>query len=169
MYLLENPDRLPEQKGLSRFHVELRLWHYPSFEPYVAWLLYRHRTEKSCLLREVVWDKPDEANRMLNPLEGIKRGFIIKPRFRIRDVEIDKEEIDHRLGELQRIEMPVFIENSAFGLDGESSGIARGNGFLDTRISWWCEGPPEWKTVTSWFYHTKTYLETQLEKAPPRG
>lgn len=164
MYLLSHPHLLPEQKGLGKFHLALRLWHYPAFEKYTVWLVYRGvKDDTSCLLREVVWDMQDEAERMLNPLEGLKRGFHIEPTFRTRTIEIKREETDNRLAELQSLSLPAFIHSDRIGLDGESFGIAVGTGFLNAQVSWWCDGPEEWQQVITWFNQMKAYLVAELE------
>lgn len=170
MFLLEHPHLLPEQKGLGKFHLALRLWHYPAFEPYTIWLVYRGvRDEKSYLLREVVWDRSDEAERMLNPLEGLKRGFHTTPTFRIRTVELVKDEVDSRLTGLQHISLPVFTKRKYFVIaDGDIFGIAVSGLFLNAQISWWCDGQEEWQEVIAWFNHMKAYFLAQLEQNSTR-
>lgn len=158
-YLLEHPHLLPEQKGLGKFQLALRLWHYPAFEPYTVWLVYRG---ENCLLREVIWDRQTDANRILDPLEGLKYGFQTIPSFRIRSVELVGEEIDRRLSDLKRISLPVFIQSNTIGLDGETFGITIGNGFLNAQVSWWCKGPQEWHEATAWFQQTTEYFVASL-------
>lgn len=165
--LLANPDLLLDRQDLSSFHIELRLWHYPSFDPWTVWLLCRNaQNGLSHQVREIVWDKESDSNRFIDPLQKLKHGIPQEPDFRIRVAALAPDEIEPRLAELRKMSFPAFMEPDSIGCDGETYGIASDPGFLNAGISWWCEGPDEWGEVTRWFNRMRDYLTAQLDAAP---
>jgi hypothetical protein len=77
--LLNNPFLLPKEAILKFYKPILRLWIYPSFESYIVWIFnepdFRMIQPKNLIIRQIIWDRNADAQRLNNPLEGLKKGL----------------------------------------------------------------------------------------------
>lgn len=163
-HLLANPDLLLKSEDMGGFHVELRLWHYPTFEPWTVWLLcHSARDGVSYEVREIVWDNGRDSNRSVDPSQNLKLGSPMEPDFRMRVASLSPAEIEPRVAVLRNISFPAFMETDINVRDGENFGIAAASALVNAEISWWCEGPDEWQEVTRWFKRMRDYLTAQLD------
>jgi hypothetical protein len=161
--ILKGPEvDLPHHKSL------LRLWHYPSFDRYVSWLVYgalpRYQKSDSPLVCEVVWDRPFDFQRFSDPLKGLKHGFSPEPTITLKQAEVPPDELELRLTNLREIALPVFIDDGSIGLDGESFGVET-FGFKSTvRLMWWSDNYERWNSIVDWFEDMRQFLSMCLER-----
>ena len=105
--MLENPWLLPRDAILKFYRPILRLWIYPSFSPYKVWIFckpdFRKINPMTFIIREVTWDRNADAQRLNNPLEGLKKGFHTEPEIELKSIEIEKEMFDKIFSELKQI------------------------------------------------------------------
>jgi hypothetical protein len=162
---LERPNiSLPHHKLL------LRLWHYPSFDRHISWLVYsplsRYLKSDSPLVREVVWDRPFDSQRFSDSLKGLKHGFSLEPTLSFRQAEIPPDELMLKLANLKKIVLPVFVDDGSVGLDGESFGVETFGFKSAVRFVWWSEGYEEWKPLVDWAEDMRRFLSVRLERQP---
>lgn len=167
MRLLENPNRLPKDAILKCYKQILRLWIYPSFSPYKVWIFnepdFRTIKPNNIIIRQVIWDRNTDYQRLSNPLEGLKKGFHIEPNLEIKSVEIKKECFDEIFEELKQIQFPAFANyGKTIGIDGISCGIETFDFTHTTNISWWSVYPKEWQNLVEWFEKTTDFLEDKF-------
>ena len=71
--------RLAKEAILKFYKPILRLWIYPSFESYIVWIFnepdFRMIQPKNLIIRQIIWDRNADAQRLNNPLEGLKKGL----------------------------------------------------------------------------------------------
>ncbi len=169
LQMLENPHLLPKDTILKFYQPILRLWIYPSFEPYKIWIFYepdfRTIQPENLIVSQVVWDRNDDGQRLNNPLKGLKEGFHTEPTFEIKSIEITKETFNRIFNELQQIQFPAFANyRKSVGIDGVSYGIETFDFTHRTSISWWSAYPKEWQNLIDWFEKTTEFLESQFTK-----
>jgi hypothetical protein len=168
MQYLAAPHRLPKAESLDRWRFVLRLWHYPSFTESRSWGIYQFHEHGSrhtrTLVRQVVWDRPSDAERFTQPLVGLERGFHTQPTIEVRDRPIDTATFDSRLRPLQVVSFPAFATHG-LGIDGETFGVA----FPEhgSTVEWWCEGPESWRELANWAASTRQWL-IDITAAPPQ-
>lgn len=167
--LLNNPYLLTENATSKFYKPILRLWIYPSFSPYKVWIFnepdFRTVKPNNLIIRQIIWDREADYQRLANPLEGLKKGFHINPDFETKSAEIQKENFDEIFENLKRIHFPAFANyGKAIGLDGVRYGIETLDFSHRTNISWWSVYPEEWKNLIDWFEKTTNYLESAFSK-----
>ncbi|APR75544.1 Hypothetical protein A7982_00890 [Minicystis rosea] len=69
---------------------------------------------------------------------------------RIQDVEVAPALADAWLNELHAIHVLIGGFEEVMGLDGTSYTLSVQKLFTSSSLSWWCEGPREWREVVAW-------------------
>jgi hypothetical protein len=145
----------------------LRLWHYPNFAPYTAWLVYLPRAEAghepAPIVHEITWDRPHDAQRFINPLIGLKFGFQRVPTITLREAALPNAELKRQLVDLEGIMLPAYVEDDIVGLDGESFGLETFKFISRLRATWWGDGPPTWKPLVDWATQMRQFLARSFE------
>ncbi len=173
MKMLENPYLLPKEAILKFYNPVLRLWVYPSFEPYKVWI-FSEPNFKTIRLENLkiicaVWDRNEDFLRLDDPLEGLKKGFHTEPKIEVRSIEITKEVFERIFSELKVIRFPAFANyRKSVGIDGVRYGIETFDFTHRTNISWWSVYPEEWQNLVEWFEKTTAYLENEFSKTNDR-
>lgn len=166
--MLENPKLLPNDETTKNFTATLHLWISPSFTPDKHWYFYKpHRRlnpQPKPFIRQMIWQKQNDFQRLNDPLIGLKEGFHTEPTFEIKKIEIEKEFFEKLNKQLSEISFPPFVEDEMLGLDGQQSGIETLGFYHRTRVSWWSVYPKEWQSIVEWFEKTRHYLETEFSK-----
>ncbi len=167
--MLENPSFLSKDTILKFCQPILRLWIYPSFEPHKMWIFYepdfRTIQPKTLIVRQVVWDRNDDGQRLNDPLKGLKEGFHTEPTFEIKSIEITKENFNKMFDELQNIQFPAFANyKKSIGIDGVRCGIETYDFTHHTNIYWWSVYPKEWQNLVNWFNEAKHFLEIEFSE-----
>src|SRR5687768_7540879 len=102
-------------------------------------------------------------NRLLDPMEGLKRGFSTAPSLSVRDAVVHTGDYDVLLDEGSRLRIPVVGLEESLGLDEETWGITS-NAFLARPcLEWWCDGPGEWRDFTDWVARLRNFLQRCLD------
>lgn len=171
--LLENPYLLPKEAILKFYSPVLRLWTYPSFEPYKVWIFsepdFRTIRPKNLKIIRAFWDRNEDYRRLSHPLEGLKKGFHSEPEIEVRSIEITKEVFEQIFCELKQIRFPAFSNyRRIMGTDGVQSGIETFDLTHRTTVSWWSVYPEEWEGLIDWFEKTIAFLECEFSKLNDR-
>lgn len=142
---LEDPASLEPRERLRRARPQLRLWHYPAFFAWTAWMVFEPIADEHALIvRRVIWDSPYDLSRFSDPLEGVRQGFFAPPTLTVDDARTTDKALQPYLRGLRRQPIPVVTVRPSIGLDGETYGF-QSYGSSDTlHLEWWCEGPKEW-------------------------
>jgi len=156
----------PHETDLPHHSVLFRLWRYPSFQPYLSWLVYMPRlpyqkTEAPFVL-EISWNRPLDSARFTDPMKGIAMGLSVAPTVNRRQAELLQAALDLRLESLQKIRLPVVIDGSV-GLDGEIFGLETFGFMTSIRLEWWSETSDEWTPLVSWAKEVREFLLACLE------
>ena len=165
---LTQPHTIPKAQSLDSWHLELRLWHFPSFTEHRSWGIYQHRERgvrrARTLVRQVTWDYAADSKRLLDPLTGLEQGFHTNPTIEVRDRSLDTASFESRFTVLTTIAFPAFAARG-IGIDGETFGIAYPR--PGASVEWWCDGPESWQPLTRWAAEVISWL-TEITAAPPR-
>jgi len=167
--MLDNPPLLPKEAVLKFYNPVLRLWIYPSFEPFRVWIFSEPnfktiRLENLKIIR-AFWDQNEDFRRLNDPLEGLKKGFHTEPKIEVQSIEITREMFDGIFSELKQIPFPAFANyRKSVGIDGVRCGVETFDFTHRTNISWWSVYPEEWQSLIDWFERTIDFLETGFSK-----
>ncbi len=164
MQILDNPELLPKDSAFNFWNPILRLWVYPSFETYKVWVFYEANYQTIKLtdisIREITWDRLADLERLMNPLEGLKKGFDTKPQIESKSVKIEAESFKDIFNSLQNIDFPAFANYKRnIGVDGVYYGIETIDFTHNTTVSWWSVYPKEWEKLIEWFEKVTNFLE----------
>ena len=150
-WILENPEALQESRNRKSRRKVISLWHHPAFGLYRLWVLYDNiepeELEGFCLLT-VTWDRPFDVQRLrIDPMKGLKEGFHTGPTISSSETTLPKNKVNELLNKLRKLSIPAFVKNDSLGLDGEIYGIEVASVVASAKVSWWCEGPDEWRDL----------------------
>ena len=134
LQLLESPASYPSLGERPYARTLVRLWRYPSFEPYSSWALIEAKSQ--VFLRRVTWDKSQWLD--FTPVTFGSEVLIEAPAY------------EGLLSRLREIQLPPFINFNRLGLDGVTYGIEISVFGLSARLSWWDTPPPEWAALGTW-------------------
>jgi len=155
LHALEHPEPPEPREWGQRFAPSLRLWRYPAFDAWTAWTVFEmvlrpaDREEPAFVqICEVTWDRPYDMGRFADPLEGVRRGFRAPPTIRVRDGELPAGELRAWQDGMAHAAIPLLGIGEVIGLDGERLGIETYGGSQPIRLSWWADGPEEWRPLT---------------------
>lgn len=164
--MLENPRFLPEDETTRNFVPTLHLWIAPTFTPDRHWYFYEPQRQLNPqpkpFVRQMIWQRQSDFQRLNNPLTGLQRGFHTEPTFEIKKFEIEKEMFENLHRQLSEISFPAFAKDEILGLDGERFGIETLGFYHQARVSWWSVYPKEWQNIVEWFEKTKGFLENEF-------
>jgi hypothetical protein len=94
-HALEHPDEVEPHDNLHRYSLLLRLWRYPSFEPWIAWALFepgRYADGANALhVRQITWDQQRDLSRFANPMEWLRQGYRAPPTLGVADETVSRE------------------------------------------------------------------------------
>jgi hypothetical protein len=161
--MLENPHLLPTDRKNKQFNPILHLWVSPTFTPDKHWVFYtpQHQLnpQPKPIVRQIIWRKEMDYQRLNNPLIGLEEGFHTEPTFETKTVEIEKEIFDKLHNDLAKIQLPPFIKDEILGLDGEHFGVETLGFYHNAKITWWSTFPEEWKELVDWYKGVKGFLD----------
>jgi len=151
--LLDHPETYPglvQHRDARRL---LRLWRYPSFEPYCSWAVIEARS--GLFLRRVIWDQ-----RRHDP-EPVTYGS---------EAVLRQEEYAAVLAELAAIKLAPFPTIRILGLDGTGYGVEQGDGFRSARLEW-CDlhHPEDWAPLHQWHERTAARFDALLPARSAAG
>jgi hypothetical protein len=149
--MLESPLGYPGLPDRSFARVLLRVWRYPSFQPYASWALIQARTE--FFLRRITWDQR-------HPLADTPVTYGA-------EVEIDTSVHEPLLAGLRGIRLPPFIPASTVGIDGTTYGVEAGDYMRSARVAWWETPPAEWAGLGLWHAEAIARFEALLPASTP--
>ena len=146
--LLDRPETYPGLAARGRGRRLLRLWRYPSFEPYCSWAVIEARS--GLFLRRVVWDQ-----RRDDPTpEPVTYGS---------EALLRQEELAEVLAELAAIRLTPFPTIRILGLDGTGYGVEQGDSFGSARLEWWdLRHPEDWAPLHRWHERTAARFDALL-------
>ncbi len=148
---LEHPERYPGLAERKLPRVLLRIWCYPSFDPYRSWAAIQAR--EGLFLRRIVWDQG--------------RTGRLKPTTYGSEVPLEHSVFDELVADLQAIELPPFLAVSTIGLDGTSYGVETGSYMLSARLAWWQTPPEAWEPLRNWHARASALFDSLLPTATP--
>ena len=146
LHLLEHPAEYPGLALLMPPRVLLRVWRYPSFEPWCSWAVLE--ADGSLFLRRIAWD-----HRRLVISDPITYGS---------EVLIERSTFDSLSSELHDIELMPFAPVSTLGIDGTTYGVEVGDFGVSARLSWWASPPADWVPVQEWHERAVALFESLL-------
>ncbi|HRH42198.1 MAG TPA: hypothetical protein PKY82_11275 [Pyrinomonadaceae bacterium] len=166
--ILNNPTLLPKDAINKHFDPTLHLWISPTFTPEKHWVFYQPQPQinpqSQPIVRQIIWQRDADFQRLNNPLVGLQQGFQAEPAFEIKTIEIEREFFRKIHTQLSKIQLLPFIQEEIGGRDGEIFGIETLGFYHNAKISWWSEYPEEWKELADWYEKIKTLLEEKLNK-----
>lgn len=166
LQMLENPRLLPKDETIKHFIPILHLWIAPTFTPHKHWVFCKARPQVNPqpkpIVRQLIWQRNADFQRLNNPLIGLQEGFHIEPTFEIRTIEIDNEKLKNLHEDLTQVQFSAFIKDENLGLDGEHFGVETLDFYHNAKVSWWSSYPEEWKELVNWFEKIRKFLEEEF-------
>lgn len=150
--VLESPLSYP---GLPEHwfpRVLLRVWRYPSFQPYASWALIATRKEET-FVRRITWHP-------YHPLNETPVTFGA-------EAAIEASAREPLLRALRAIRLPPFIPADRAGIDGTTCGVEFGNDMRSARLGWWETPPAEWADLARWHADAIAAFEALLPAHTP--
>jgi hypothetical protein len=167
LQMLENPQLLPKDETTKKGVLTLHLWISPTFTPDKHWFFYKPQPQinppPKPFVRQMIWQKQNDFQRLNNPLIGLQEGFHAEPTFETKTIEIEKEMLEKLHQQLSEISFPAFASDEILGLDGERFGIETTAFYHQARVSWWSVYPKEWQKLVDWFEKTQEFLEKSFK------
>lgn len=161
--VLDNPRLLPKDTTTKHFIPTLHLWVSPTFTPDKHWVFYKPQAQinpqPKPIVKQIIWRKEMDFQRLNNPLIGLQEGFHSDPTFEIKTVEIETEIYQKFHDNLVKIQLSAFIKDEILGLDGEQFGVETLGFYHNAKITWWSIYPKEWQELVEWFERTREFLE----------
>lgn len=154
--LLRQPERFPSLPRRDRYHRRLLLWQFPSFVPYSSWALYVERD--ACWVRRLEHDRT--------------RGLALDaadPDIYGAEARIDPAEANELLAGFTVLSLPMFLPSARFGLDGVRYGIAFGDDWCGTEVTWWSDPDEAWRPLVEAYERTVVSLEAKLPASTLRA
>ena len=139
----------------------VRVWHYPSFEPWRSGtqVLPRDDLKAPATVREVTWDQGEDRRRFVDPMAKIRSlsrtGLLITA----RDAVVSAEPLGELLWLGRQVRVSFLTSQGHFALDGDRSGISFGEYTANARIEGWGEGPSEGRSFTLWAERLRELLQ----------
>lgn len=163
LQMLGNPKLLPKDETIKNFAPTLHLWISPTFTAEKHWVFYKPRSQinpqPKPFVRQMIWQKQSDFQRLNNPLIGLHKGFQAEPTFETKIVEIEKEMLNASHQQLSEINFPAFTKDEILGLDGERFGVEILGFYHQAKVSWWSVYPKEWQKLIDWFEKIQAFLE----------
>lgn len=164
--MIDNPSFFPKDETTKQFLPTLHLWISSSFTPDKHWIFYNPRLQLNPQpkprVKQLIWQKQEDFNRLNNPLIGLQEGFHTEPAFEIKTIEIDKEIFDKLHTNLAKIKVLPFVKDEILGLDGEHFGVETLGSYHNAKITWWTFYPQEWKELVEWYKKVRQFLEKEF-------
>lgn len=148
--VLEAPESYPNLAVRPYARTLLRIWRYPSFQPYSSWALIEASSQ--VFLRRITWD---QSHVLGTPVTFASEAPIQAPAY------------EGLLLRLREIELPPFITVATSGIDGTTFGIEIGAFGLSARLSWWETPPPEWAALETWHAEAVEKFDELLPASTP--
>jgi hypothetical protein len=160
---LINAENLEPTEMVQQLLTVCRLWNYPSFKVHKSWTVFMPPSSESrsdiTFAREVTWNRPEDLERLSDPLIGLKKGFDLNPSIEVKDAIVNLKDFYLELDKLNSINIPVVPKSEVFGLDGEIRGFHHCLPNKEIKLQWWFDGPIEWKDLTCWQTEMQEFLE----------
>ncbi len=161
--LLERSEKLPPLEPVAGLAPWLRLWHHPSDDLARSWTILLPApgapSQTRPVIRRLRWNSAHDRLRVVDPREGLAHAHEPIPTIDLFDRFPDPAALEGRLTALAAIPMPPLNVERPIGDDGEVFGLRE----LDTPrglwLSWWCDGPPEWRAVSEWAREMRKFCE----------
>lgn len=149
---LESPASYPGLAIRPRAQTLLRIWRFPSFQPWSSWALLEELEQ--VFLRRVTWDKRHPAS--------------LTPATYGSEVLVESATYEPLLSRLRAVQVLPFIPVSTFGIDGTLCGIEIGAVFdVSARLIWWETPPAEWSELHSWHLAAVREFDALLPASTP--
>ena len=143
----------------------LRLWHYPSFDSWISFLVYvpapRYEHSVSSQVVEVIWNQPFDAVRFNDPMKGLAHGLSTTPTITIRQAPISPTQLASLTSSLQKITLPMELDRSIV-LDGTILGLATFGMPAAMELTWY-PNMEAWSVLTDWATEVRSLLTKFLE------
>lgn len=168
---LTSPVGEPRAEGGSRQRVseDLRLWRWPSFEPWETWVFvnrYDGRTgESRTIVRRLRWRNDLDGSRLQSPMEGLKLGFHATPTIEVEETELDRGDWARPRRELEGVGLATLALSKVVAIDGTRFGVSIPNRL---RLEW-TSTPDGWEHLVRWVDSTQAWLDSlSFAPAPTR-
>ncbi|MBI3269370.1 MAG: hypothetical protein HYZ53_10150 [Planctomycetes bacterium] len=182
IWVLEHAESAAASPRLATRQARLRLWHYGSFRAEDAsWTLFvpgpRAPEDVEPIIRRVTWERAADRRRLLSdPLEGLKRGFHVRPTIHVVDADVPEAELAPILEAGASLPVGAVSLRESFvhwiALDGDRYGFESSGGTPGIRLEWHDAGPSEWSEFTAWVARLRSLFADYLawgEAAPEDG
>jgi len=149
--LLKNAFSYPGFSSRSGEHEGIRIWVYPSFQPFVSFSISKFRD--GYFLRRVIWDY------------GTKT-LTQEPQTYCAEIEVDKSVFTELVESLAVIKLAPYKPAEMLGIDGIRYGVTKLKFMSETTLDWWGCFPEDWHELREWHYKYLNKLAGLFDGAP---
>ena len=142
-------DQLESVAASGSYECVFSFWTLPSFADQSRVTLYTPRRDKSRLTSYVefsVWRREVDAEKFRTPLERLKHPKVLKPTIESSAREVSHDLISDVIHDLKQVSLPCLRPDELMlGTDGTRYRFKADQGYFGIDLSWWCDGPEQWR------------------------
>lgn len=163
----------------SFLHV-FSFWCLPAFRDQSRTTLYTPRRPESGKLpffSVTTWKRTEDLEKLRDPVERLRHPKELKPTIEHSNKVLDTVFASQVIEDLSAISLPSLRPTeTVLGLDGVGYRFSFDQGYFSLDLSWWCDRPKAWDTVTSRIeeivsrlYHAEQNPEEQADAGNRRS
>jgi hypothetical protein len=140
----------------------------PSFEPPVAWDVFRRRRrghEDDHVLVRSSWRSDSDLKKLQTLVERTRHPYPLVPTVEVHQLSAASTDLANLAAELAALRLPIGAPPSIAGLDGVTYEVAIEQPPHDIplaakcRLSWWHKPPVEWAGLAAWVQRAQSMFE----------
>ena len=133
--LSENSFEYPGMVKRGAAHKSIRIWIYPSFEPFVSFTLAKFKG--GFFARRMVWDQR-------------KQVMTDEPQTYCAEISIEESVFIELTESLAKINLSPFEPVEMLGIDGVRFGVTSTQFMSESTLDWWGCYPESWSELRAW-------------------
>jgi len=164
LWALEHSEEIEPRETIRHLWRQMRLWHYPSNGLYKSWTVSvsmpPDRDDARPMVREITWDRPFDRDVLSGAPDSSGHELTIEPTLKVRDAYLPVKELKSLFETAIDLDIRMIGVKEPFGLEGETFGLEGYGPLHGIRLEWWCEGPEEWRDLTTWAAEMREFVKS---------
>ena len=160
---LERPERLEPRGRIEGRAGVLRLFRFPSDGTWESWTLFRSFERGTpSLVRRVRWHADRDRPRVYDPVDALRHGSEPLPTIELADLRLDAEAAEALLDDYCALPEADESAEKPNGDTGTAFGIRDLTRAEPMPLTWWNDGPDEWRPQVEWASRARELLDGRV-------